>query len=118
MQHNSPQPTLESLFLALSHDKRRAIVHMLALHPATVSQLATSQGLSLPAMHKHMAALEAAQLVQRKKVGRTNFVALNRRSLGLVWEWAMQYRTEWGSDEATLENYVAGLGMAPTTEQD
>ncbi len=109
MQDNTPQPTLDALFLALSHGKRRGMVHMLALQPATVSQLARDQGLSLPAMHKHMAILEAAQLVQRKKAGRTTFVALNRRSLGLVWEWAMQYRTEWGSDQATLENYVASL---------
>lgn len=100
---------LDALFMALSHSKRRAMVHLLSLHPATVKQLAGAYDLSLPAMHKHIRLLEQAQLIARKKVGRVNFVALNGSSLKLVQDWAMQYRTDWGNSEQTLENYIASL---------
>ena len=100
-------PLLDELFGALSNEKRRDMLHLLALHPATVKQLADRHGLSLPAMHKHIRVLEGAKLILRKKVGRTNFIALNRSSLKLVQAWAMQYRTDWGNDQESLENYIA-----------
>ena len=100
---------LDDVFSALSHKKRRGIVHDLSFHPATVTQLAQAHDLSLPAIHKHIRALEEAQLISRKKAGRTNFVALRKKSLGLAQDWLMQYRTEWGNDEETLENYIASL---------
>jgi len=105
--YNSPQ--LDSAFEALANSKRRGIVQVLAFRPATVSQLAEEFELSLPALHRHIRTLEAAQLIQRKKVGRTNFVALSRPGLCAVQDWVLQYRTEWGNDEETLENYIASL---------
>jgi DNA-binding transcriptional ArsR family regulator len=105
--YDSPQ--LESVLGALAHSKRRGIIHDLSLQPATVGQLATAHGLSLPAIHKHIRTLEEAGLIVRKKVGRTNFVALKSRSLELAQAWIMQYRTSWGSDEATLHNYIARM---------
>jgi DNA-binding transcriptional ArsR family regulator len=103
-------PHLDYAFNALAHPKRRGILNTLAFRPATVSQLAEEYSLSLPAIHKHILVLEAAQLIQRKKVGRTNFVALNRKSLGDVRDWLTQYHTEWGNDKETLENYITNLG--------
>jgi DNA-binding transcriptional ArsR family regulator len=104
---NSPQ--LDSIFNALGHAKRRGILNTLAFRPQTTSQLAKEYKLSLPAIHKHIQALEEAQLIQRKKVGRTNFIALNRKSLRAAQDWIMQYRTEWGNDRETLENYINSL---------
>lgn len=104
------EPSLDTIFSALSHKKRRGIVHELSLHPATVKQLADAHQLSLPAIHKHIRLLEEAQLIRRKKAGRTNFVALNKKSLGTAQDWMMQYQTGWGNDQETLENYIAGLG--------
>jgi len=102
-------PQLDNMFEALSHAKRRGMINTLAFRPATVSQLAEEYDLSLPAIHKHIRTLEAARLIRRKKVGRTNFVALNRKSLNEAQDWIMQYRTDWGNDEETLENYIASL---------
>lgn len=102
-------PKLDHIFEALAHAKRRGMINTLAFRPATVSQLADEYDLSLPAIHKHIRTLEAAKLIRRKKVGRTNFVALNRRSLANAQDWIMQYRTDWGNDEETLENYIASL---------
>ena len=100
---------LDRQLAALAHVKRRAIIHDLSLHPATVGQLAREHSLSLPAIHKHIRTLESAQLIVRKKVGRTNFVALKVGSLAAVQAWIAQYRTGWGSDAATLDNYIARM---------
>lgn len=97
------------MFAALANGKRRDMVHSLSFRPSTVTQLAEEYDISLPAIHKHIRSLEKAELIHRKKVGRTNFVALNRASLQLIQTWSNQYRTEWGSDKETLENYIAGL---------
>jgi len=53
--------------------------------------------------------LERAQLVQRKKSGRTNFLAIDRRALRELSDWIHQYHAYWGDNKETLENYVAGI---------
>src|SRR6185312_11518161 len=92
-------PHLDHIFDALGHAKRRGMIDTLSYRPATVSQLAEEYDLSLPAMHKHIRTLEEAGLIRRRKVGRTNFVALNRKCLKVAQDWIMQYRTDWGNDE-------------------
>ena len=105
----SPSDQLDALYEALSHAKRRGILMTLSFRPATVSQLALEQGLSLPAIHKHIRLMEGALLIRRKKAGRTNFVALRREGLRLAQGWIGQFRAEWGADGETLENYIATL---------
>lgn len=100
---------LDRAFEALSNAKRRGMINTLSYRPATVSQLADEFNLSLPAMHKHVRVLERASLIRRKKAGRTNFVALNRESLKAAQDWLNQFRTDWGNDKETLENYIASL---------
>lgn len=100
---------LDKTFDALSHSKRRGIVHDLSLNPATISQLAQNHGLSLPAIHKHIRVLENAQLIQRKKVGRTNFLALMPDSITLAQTWIMQYNTAWARGNASFTNYIARM---------
>lgn len=102
-------PRLDSILDALANQKRRGIIHDLSLQPATVSRLARRHELSLPAIHKHIKILEKAQLIIRKKAGRTNFVALNNSTLGLAQAWITQYQTGWGSAEASLDNYIARM---------
>jgi DNA-binding transcriptional ArsR family regulator len=102
-------PELDDVLDALANQKRRGIVHDLSFKPSTVGQLARQHDLSLPAIHKHIRNLENAKLIVRRKAGRTNFVALNQSTLGLAQHWIMQYRTEWGSVDATLENYISRM---------
>lgn len=103
-------PQLDSILGALANQKRRGIVHDLSLQPSTVGQLARKHQLSLPAIHKHIRTLEQAELIVRKKAGRTNFVAINSSSLGQAQAWILQYHVSWGSQAASLENYIAQLG--------
>src|SRR5687767_4508039 len=97
---------LDHIFEALGNEHRREIIYVLSLQPSTISKLAEMRGLSLPAIHKHIKQLEDAGLIRRKKIGRTNVLALNRQSLRVLQDWLSQYHTYWGSDEETLENYA------------
>lgn len=106
------------VFRALDHEHRREIVQLLALQPRSISQLAELRRLSLPAIHKHLAALEAGSLIQRRKVGRTTFVSLRRDPLMRVQEWVEQFHPEWGTDEESLENYVEHLGRRPSLRKE
>lgn len=102
-------PDLDRILEALANERRRGIVHELSLQPASISQLARSFGLTLPAIHKHIRILEEAQLIVRRKEGRTNFVALNYGTLRLVQQWVNQYQTGWGNTNASFENYLSGM---------
>jgi DNA-binding transcriptional ArsR family regulator len=112
------QPDLDKVFEALANKHRREIIHSLSLQPHSISQLAEMRQLSLPAIHKHIKLLENAGMVQRKKIGRTNFLALKRTSLRSLQEWVMQYHAYWGDDAETLENYARFLSANQTNQQD
>lgn len=106
---DADEKTLDNIFEALGNKHRREIIYHLSLQPSSISRLAEMRKLSLPAIHKHITVLEKANLIIRKKVGRTNFLALNRQALRTLQEWTMQYHTYWGSDQETLENYAEYL---------
>ena len=100
---------LDHVLAALANKRRRRIMYSLSLQPASIGQLAKRQRLSLPAMHRHIKVLERAKLMRRKKSGRVNFLALDRSGLLLIRDWIAQYHAHWGTNEETLENYVAGI---------
>ena len=100
---------LDRIFEALANKHRREIVYFLSLQPSSISQLASMRDLSLPAIHKHIRILENADLLIRKKIGRTNFLTLNRKALNSLQDWVMQFHTYWGNEEETLENYAQYL---------
>lgn len=101
---------LDEVLDALANPHRREIVLALGLQPHSISQLASKQSLSLPAIHKHIRVLEGADIVVRKKVGRTNFLALRRAPLRGLQQWLGQFRPYWGSEKESLENYARNLG--------
>ena len=105
--HN-PQD-LDNVFEALANKHRREIIYVLGLQPHSTSQLASMRDLSLPAIHKHIKILENAGMIKAKKIGRTKFLTLNRKSLRGLQDWLMQYHTYWGTSEETLENYAKYL---------
>lgn len=97
---------LDEIFEALANKHRRAIVYAVGLQPYSITQLAAQRDLSLPAIHKHIKILESAGLVVRRKMGRTNFLTLDPRSVQVLQDWLQQYHTHWGSDQATFTNYA------------
>ena len=99
-------PDLDLLFGAMSHEHRREIIRILSLQPASISQLAEERGLSLPAIHKHIKALEESRIVKRQKTGRVTFLTLNRASLREIQQWISQFHAYWDSGSESLENYA------------
>ena len=111
---------LDTVLAALANAHRRAIVHALGLQPYSISQLAEQRELSLPAIHKHLAILESARLIRRRKTGRTTYLTLDRRSLQSLQSWLAGFHTYWGTDAESLANYEEFLdgnssGTTPTT---
>ncbi len=106
---NKDADNLDQVFSALANSRRRQIVYTLGLQPASISQLADQQHSSLPAIHRHIKVLERAKLVQRKKSGRVNFLALDRTGLLLMQDWVLKYQAYWGTNQDTLENYISSI---------
>jgi DNA-binding transcriptional ArsR family regulator len=100
---------LDAVFSALANPHRRQVIDLLSLQPASIQQLAHRIGMSSTAITRHINVLEGAELVVRKKSGRTNFLALNRATIQRFQNWAARYNAAWGTDDETLENYVAGI---------
>jgi DNA-binding transcriptional ArsR family regulator len=106
---------LDVLFEALASRHRREIVYLLALQPESISRLAQIRDLSLPAIHKHIAVLEEAGLVSRRKTGRTTYLTLRREPMRAVQAWLTQFNPFWGSDGESLANYETYLQNEPST---
>lgn len=109
---------LDLLFAALANRRRRTVVLSLATRPASIAQLAQEQGMSLPAIHRHIVALEDAGLVHRRKSGRTNYLAISRARLALALEWLGAFHPHWGSDEESLDNYIAAIADTTTETKE
>ena len=82
------------------------------------ANLAALRDLSLPAIHKHVRVLEDAAMVRRRKIGRTNFLALERGPLRRLQAWMDQFHPWWGTREESLENYAEYLSNDPTSSED
>jgi DNA-binding transcriptional ArsR family regulator len=113
---------LDTVLAALANAHRRAIVHALGLQPYSISQLAELRDLSLPAIHKHLAILENARLIRRRKTGRTTYLTLERQSLRSLQDWLVGFHSYWGTGSESLANYEEFLtgnpsGTTPTTSR-
>lgn len=111
---------LDKVFDALANEHRREIIHALGSRPWSISELASLRGLSLPAIHRHIKTLEEADMVARKKIGRTNLLAIRRQPLRGLQDWVRQFHPYWGDDKESLENYADHLSkqQANTEEQE
>ena len=109
---------LDAIFAALGNRRRRRIVLTLATRPVSIGQLAAEQGASLPAIHRHVVALEEAGLVNRRKSGRVTFLALTRSGLLAAQGWLNGFHAHWGSSDESLENYLAGITADPATHKE
>jgi DNA-binding transcriptional ArsR family regulator len=109
---------LDRLFGALANEHRREMVYLLGLQPNSISRLAATRGLSLPAMNKHVRVLEEAGLVTRRKLGRTTFLALDRSAIRGLQAWLARYHPYWGNENETLENYERYLSTDPSSTEE
>jgi DNA-binding transcriptional ArsR family regulator len=83
---------LDGGFAALSDSTRRGILEQLGRQDASITELATSFGMSLTGMKKHVRVLEEARLVTTDKVGRVRYCRLGPRRLDDETAWIQTYR--------------------------
>lgn len=83
---------LDQAFAALADRVRRQIVAQLSKGPATVNELAAPHKITLQAVSRHIAVLEAAGLVTKTRDAQRRPVHLNPDRLEMLTSWIDQYR--------------------------
>ena len=99
---------LDRVLRALADRTRRAILVRLSQGEATIGQLAEPFDMSLPAVSKHVRALERAGLIQRTIEGRTHHCRLDPRTLDETMAWLTLHRSFWNETLDSLADYVEG----------
>ena len=102
---------LDRVFSALADSTRRRLVHLLAERERTVGELAAPFDMSLAAVSKHLAILERAGLVRRRKDGRTHYCSLRPESLAGGLDWIAIYNQFW---RQRFEALAAVVSLPPT----
>lgn len=80
---------------ALSDPTRRAILNRLANGPATVNMIAEPFRFSQQAISKHLAYLERAHLIEKRREGRQHFCTLKTTALRELIDWAENCQKTW-----------------------
>jgi DNA-binding transcriptional ArsR family regulator len=107
---------LSEIFGALANPTRRAILAHLARGEATVNELAAPFELTLPAISKHIKALERAGLVTRGHLAQYRPCAIDASPLAEVATWAEQYRPVWEARLDRMDDYLSQLRSQRMTE--
>ena len=105
---HTPEPDrLNTIFHALSDERRRDMVARLARRPMTVSELAGPAGMRLPSAVKHLAVLENGGIVISRKTGRTRTYRVNPNAFDALADWVEQRRSVLNAAFDRLEQAIA-----------
>src|SRR5262245_54553192 len=103
--------TLDRTFGALADPTRRKILERLSRGDARVTDLARRFSISLPAISRHVAVLERAGLLKRRREGRVHQLKLNSAPIQQAARWIDEYRRFW---EGSLDSLAAYLERGET----
>src|SRR4029077_17670565 len=102
---------LDATFAALADPTRRAILARLAQAPdSSVGELARPFDMSLPAISKHLAVLENAGLLTRRRDGRIHHCRLVAAPMRTASDWISHYSEFWEGRLDALERYLEASG--------
>ena len=97
---------MDAVFDALSDPTRRAILARLAEGSTTVGDLAMPFAISLPAVSRHLKALERAGLLARDREGRVHRCRLEAQAMNEAADWIAHTRAFWEGRLERLANYL------------
>lgn len=100
---------IDSILAALADPTRRAIIERLSESEATVTELTEPFDMTSQAISQHVAVLERAGLVTRRRHRQTRPCVLVPEALGLVSSWAEARRAEWEDRHDRLGDYLSRL---------
>jgi DNA-binding transcriptional ArsR family regulator len=99
-------PRLDSVFRALAHPARRAIIRQLSGGERNLSELASPLKMTFPAASKHVRVLEGARLVRRRIAGRQHLCRLHAAPLKEAMQWTEQFRKNWEARFQALDSLL------------
>ena len=100
---------LSTTFAALADPTRRAILARLTSGEASVTELAEPFEMSLPAISKHLKALERAGLIARGREAQWRPCRLKAKPLKDAVDWLERYRRFWEESFDRLDEYLLEL---------
>jgi DNA-binding transcriptional ArsR family regulator len=101
--------SLTRTLAALADPTRRAILHRLVDGPAPVRDLAQPFRISQQAVSKHLAYLEQARLIEKRRDGRLHICTLDPAPLKEVADWTEKYREIWEANFQRLDDLLREL---------
>jgi DNA-binding transcriptional ArsR family regulator len=112
--------SLDAAFSALADPTRRAILARLALGETSVTELAKTFAMSLPAVSKHLKVLERAGLISRGREAQWRPCRIEPRALKNIDDWLEHYRRFYDESFDRLDDYLKQLQAkdSPTGKKD
>lgn len=104
---------VDQVFTALADPNRRDILDRVSRGPMTASQLAEPLAISVTGVLKHLRALEDAQLVTTRKIGRARWCELSPDGLDPAASWISSRRRLW---DQRLNRFQARLSRQSDTD--
>lgn len=104
---------LDAVFKALGDGARRAILEELTHGEAPMSTLVAPVGISLSAVHQHVAVLEEAGLVRCEKRGRARWCALDADGFARAEGWIADRKKLWEGRLDSLGRHLQETGARP-----
>jgi DNA-binding transcriptional ArsR family regulator len=103
---------LSLVFSALADPTRRAILAELADRDATVTELTAPFPISMPAVSRHLKALESAGLISRTRSGKLRLSRLEAAPLRDAADWIERFRRFWDVSLNRLDAHLAAVQAA------
>lgn len=97
---------LDTVFAALGHATRRAILERLTAGETSLSDLAAPFGISQTAVSKHVRVLRDAGLLVIEKRGRTRHCRLDARAMQDASDWLASYEEFWNQRLDNLAQHL------------
>ncbi|MGH7997727.1 MAG: ArsR/SmtB family transcription factor [Opitutaceae bacterium] len=101
--------SLNETFAAFADPTRRSLLSRLAGGPASVCELARPFRISQQAVSKHLALLERAGLIMKRRMGRQHLCVLKADRFKEAADWVGDYRRFWEESFDRLDEYLTEL---------
>lgn len=109
---------MDTLFLALSDQTRRAILLRLAEGEASVNDLCEPFDLKRPTISKHLKVLEQAGLISTKRHAQFRTKSLEPQKLRIAAEWIRHCAAVWEDSFDRLEEYIEQLERKDASDEE